>query len=273
MVRRISVGIWIVLSVVACERAVDTGPITDAVNDSDQTQSAAELEVEVFYRERMMLPPTATLEVVLENSAKMDVAAELVAKAEMPIKTGPPYRVTLRYDPAVLDDKGRYGVRARIMNEKRLMFTSTQFNPAFGQSGAVADVPNSPVEVLVRRTAGTSPSAEPSITGTRWVLRTLGGKPAGVGAGGRAADLTLQGSEPRASGFAGCNQFSGGYTLDGDQLSFGPTAMTMRACTEGMDLERDFSIALRDTKGYRVEEGKLSLLDQEGALLAELAAE
>ena len=122
-------------------------------------------------------------------------------------------------------------------------------------------------------TQGAAPSAEPSITGTRWILRKLAGNPAPLGAGGQAADVTLHGSEPRASGFAGCNQFTGGYTLEGNQLSFGKTAMTMRACADGMELEQDFAVVLRDTKGYRVERATLILLNEDGAVLAELSAE
>jgi hypothetical protein len=34
--------------------------------------AARKLHVEVFYRETIMLPPTATLEVMLEETAKMD---------------------------------------------------------------------------------------------------------------------------------------------------------------------------------------------------------
>ena len=182
--------------------------------------------------------------------------------------TGSPSSTT----PAALSLQGRYGVRARIENEGRLLFASTQFNSAFGTNGSPAEPTNDPVKVLVSRVPSTrAPSGAP-ITGTRWVLQSLGGKPAGLGAGGRAPDITLQGSESRAAGFAGCNQITGGYTLESDQLSFGQMAMTRRACADGMELERDFAKGLQETKSYRIEDDTLSLRDENGTVVAVLRA-
>jgi len=272
MVRSTITGVWILAAAFGCQPTEGKTPALDPVDAPEDTKAMAQLNVEVFYRERIMLPPTSTVEVVLEDGAKMDVAAELVTKAEVPVKTGPPYRVTLEYDPAVLSLQGRYGVRARIENEGRLLFTSTQFNSAFGTNGSPAEPTNDPVKVLVSRVPSTrAPSGAP-ITGTRWVLQSLGGKPAGLGAGGRAPDITLQGSESRAAGFAGCNQITGGYTLEGDQLSFGQMAMTRRACADGMELERDFAKALQETKSYRIEDDTLSLRDENGTVVAALRA-
>ena len=39
------------------------------------------------------------------------------------------------------------------------------------------------------------------------------------------------------SGNAGCNHMSGGYTLDGDRIEFGQTAITLMYCEQYMDLE------------------------------------
>jgi putative lipoprotein len=105
------------------------------------------------------------------------------------------------------------------------------------------------------------------------VLETLRGETAGLGAGGRAPDITLQGAEPRVSGFAGCNQITGGYTLEGDQLSFGPTAMTRRACIEGGELEREFAKALQETRSYDIAGDVLRLRDETGTVIAELRAQ
>ncbi len=242
-------------------------------SSSKQTESKEVLRVEVIYRERMMLPPTATVEVVLEDGAKMDVAADLISRTTVAAEPGPPYRVELEYDPSKLSPKGRFGVRARIESQGRLMFTSTEFFPAFGSDGAYGAPPNDPVKVLVRRTPGSTRAPATSITGTRWVVHTLRGKPAGLGAGGEPANITLQGAEPRVSGFAGCNRISGGYTLRGNQLSFGQMAMTMRACTEGQELERELAKVLHETKRYEVEGNALRLMDEEGTILAELEAD
>jgi putative lipoprotein len=272
MVRSTTAGVWMLAAVFGCQPGEGKTPPPDSVDASGDTKAKGQLHVEVFYRERIMLPPTSTLEVVLEDGAKMDVAAELITKATVPVKTGPPYKVTLDFDPEALDPRGRYGVRARIENEGVLLFTSTEFNSAFGANGSASEPMNDPVKVMLSQVPRGQARSGASITGTRWVLHTLRDKPAGLGAGGRAAEITLQGSEPRASGFAGCNQVSGGYTLEGDQLSFGNMAMTLRACPEGMELERDFAKALSETKSYGIEGDTLSLRDANGTVVAVLKA-
>lgn len=270
----LKLGVVAALAAMAgCETKHTMEPAADDEASSEETKSEEELQVEVFYRERMLLPPTATVEVVLENGAKMDVAAELIARKAARATSGPPYRITLQYDPSKLDRKGRFGVRARIEDQGTLMFVSTEFIPAFGTDGSYGAPPNEPVRVLVRRTATSNRLSATSITSTRWFLQTLRGEPAGLGASGQAAHITLQGAEPRVSGFAGCNRISGGYTLQGDQLSFGQMAMTLRACTEGEALERAFTEVLRETKSYEVEGDVLKLHDDTGMTIAELKAE
>lgn len=88
------------------------------------------------------------------------------------------------------------------------------------------------------------PEPVQSPVGVEWTLASLGGQPAVLGAGGRPATLLLTDISSRASGFAGCNQFSGSYTLSGSSLSFGPLAMTRMACAQGGELESRYTMAL-----------------------------
>ena len=290
MVRSTTAGVWVLAAVLGCEPSEKATPTADEVaspvpansmvqpekasatadevDSSVQASSLARLDVKVFYRERVALPPTSTLHVILEDGAKMDVAAEEVTEVEVPIEAGPPYDVPLEYDPALMSPQGRYGVRARIENEGKLLFASTQFNPAFGADGSLASPANDPVEVLVSRVPSSPKPSMASLTDTRWVLQRLNGKPAGPGAGGKAAVIMLQGSESRAAGFAGCNRFTGGYIVGAGELSFENMAMTKRLCSEGMGLERDFSRALTVTRSYRIDGGTLSLIDQNGTVVA-----
>jgi putative lipoprotein len=255
------------------EAKPEAEPEPEASETTPETTAPAELHVEVFYRERMRLPPTAILEVTLEDSAKMDVAAEQIAKTSMALHTAPPYRVTLEYDASKLHRRGRYGVRARIENDGRLMFISTEFNPAYGEDGAHSGAPHDPVKVLVQRVTGAPRTGAASITGTRWVLQTLRGKEAGVGAGGQAPFFTLQGAEPRVSGFAGCNRFTGGYQLESGKLSFSQLAMTMKACLEGMELEREVAKVLEQTRTFQLSGNRLELQAEDGTPLATLQPE
>lgn len=114
--------------------------------------------------------------------------------------------------------------------------------------------------------AGAPPgsASSASLTGREWRLVELGGRPADAGSQGRAATLRLE--DGRASGFAGCNGFSGGYHLDGSRLTFSTLAATRMACEQGMQLERDYLAALEATRSYRLTPQGLELTGESGAL-------
>ncbi len=71
-----------------------------------------------------------------------------------------------------------------------------------------------------------------------------------------------------ASGNAGCNQFSGGYSLDGASLSIAPElAQTMMACEPAVQAVEDAYLALLPTTAaWQSTDGTLELLDAEGAV-------
>ena len=82
--------------------------------------------------------------------------------------------------------------------------------------------------------------------------------------------LTLT-AEGRAHGLGGCNNFTGGYTLDEATLTLGPLASTRKACPPAiMNQEAKFYEALGATRGYRFENGLLYLLDARGAAIMRL---
>lgn len=75
-----------------------------------------------------------------------------------------------------------------------------------------------------------------------------------------------------ASGDGGCNRFSVPYEHRNGDLSFGTITATKMACPDVMDIERGFFEALNETRRYRLEDGRLELLDGGGATLAVLQA-
>jgi RimJ/RimL family protein N-acetyltransferase len=84
--------------------------------------------------------------------------------------------------------------------------------------------------------------------------------------GGLGQTLRLDGG--RAVGSGGCNRFTGGYSLEGDRLSFQPLASTRMACApELMQAEGEFFSALGRTARVSFAEGELALLDEAGAEL------
>ena len=104
------------------------------------------------------------------------------------------------------------------------------------------------------------PSDSSSPYGVEWQLVELNGQPAPRGAGGKPGTLTLLQDDGRASGFAGCNRFSGTVTTSAAQIQFGPLMLTKMACSEGMDLEAHYPAALNSSSDFRVTPTGLELL-------------
>jgi len=119
--------------------------------------------------------------------------------------------------------------------------------------------------------AGTS-AEPPGPEGVEWRLLALGGMTVPALAGGRQPSLRLDPAKRQANGFAGCNNFFGGYELSGATLKFGPLAATRKACPEAeSSVETRYFQALERTRGWRLEGGELLLVDN-GAVLARFAA-
>lgn len=218
--------------------------------------SVARIEGEVFYRERMLLPPGAQLEIQLQDISRADAMATVLESVVIAAEGGPPYPFVIEYDPARIDARMRCALRATITLDDRLMFTTTEYIDPFGDE---------PLEVLVRRVAEPVQADRTPLEGTVWMLDTLGGEAAAAGAGGRPVDLELTAGEQRAAGFAGCNRYTGSYSrqgvsAQGSPLSFGDMAVTMRACPEGGDLERAYLGMLGRVELYRLQGDTLTLL-------------
>ena len=68
-------------------------------------------------------------------------------------------------------------------------------------------------------------------------------------------------------GFAGCNSFSGGYSVDGDTIAIGPLMGTMMSCGETADaFDGQYLTALQAATTWAIVSGALELRDDEGAL-------
>jgi heat shock protein HslJ len=63
----------------------------------------------------------------------------------------------------------------------------------------------------------------------------------------------------KLAGFAGCNNFSGGFLLEGPSLKLDPGAMTRKAC-QGTS-EDEFIAAMSKVKNIKAGKDKLTLLD------------
>jgi uncharacterized lipoprotein YbaY/heat shock protein HslJ len=106
------------------------------------------------YRERMALPPDAVFEAYLEETARADVPATVVASTRVQ-SPKVPIAFTIAYDPSRIDARQRYVVRGRITAHGQLLFTSDSAHPVLGPDGA------RPIEMLLRRVSASMAGGEP----------------------------------------------------------------------------------------------------------------
>jgi heat shock protein HslJ len=113
----------------------------------------------------------------------------------------------------------------------------------------------------------TGGSAMASLESGTWRLQELpGAQPSALAQLQRP--VTMRFESGRLSGFAGCNNFSGSYTLAGDQLKIGPVASTQMACPEpGSSIETTFHKALSGTLRYAVDGDHMTATTATGGTL------
>ena len=106
------------------------------------------------------------------------------------------------------------------------------------------------------------------LEGTTWQLTSPGGA-AGEAKGAKAAPPTVRFADGRASGFSGCNRFTGGFKREGDTLTVGPLGGTMMACPEPrMAVEKVFLEGLSGTHRVAISGDRLTLTPASGSPLA-----
>ncbi|MFC1466661.1 MAG: META domain-containing protein [Candidatus Brachytrichaceae bacterium NZ_4S206] len=113
------------------------------------------------------------------------------------------------------------------------------------------------------------------LAGTNWVVT-------GYNNGKQAVVSVLQGTElsvsfgadGRVAGNAGCNNFFGPFTQQGETVAIGPLASTLKACAEPagvMEQEVQFLAALESATAYQLDGDKLTLRTGDGATAVTLS--
>lgn len=100
-----------------------------------------------------------------------------------------------------------------------------------------------------------------------WRIVELSGAP--IEPADAVLELHFDVANAAVSGRSGVNAFSGTFVRDGASLRFGPLAVTRMAGPPArMELETTVLAALEATRGWRVGDRRLDLLDAAGATLA-----
>lgn len=223
-----------------------------------------------MYRERIALPPTAIFEATLQDTSLADAPAKIIGSTKRDHAGNPPFRFTITYDPAKIIDSHTYTVRATIVAEGRLMFTSTTAAPVITNGApnhvALALHHVSPADASPAVAShGVPPEG---LENTYWKLVTLNGKDVVVQPNRREPSLILHPEGMRTEVYGGCNSFAGTYKLSGSSITFGPMAGTLMACPDGMDTEKDFTAALSAAHTYHIYGKHLDLIDERNIVVA-----
>jgi uncharacterized lipoprotein YbaY len=89
-------------------------------------QGSASVTGTVSYLDRSALPAGFTITVQLLDISRQDAPAAVIAEQVIAPVTQVPIPYALSYDPRQIDERATYGVRARIEQGGRLLYTSTE---------------------------------------------------------------------------------------------------------------------------------------------------
>lgn len=78
--------------------------------------------------------------------------------------------------------------------------------------------------------------------------------------------MAFEKEDSKVNGFAGCNNYFSTYTIDGNNLSFGPAGATRKLCPD-MSVEQAFLSILPKIARYEIVKKELYLYDQADELL------
>ena len=110
----------------------------------------------VTYRERIALPPTAVVEVTVADVSRADAPAVVVGRQRIETPGQVPISFRVEYDPAAIDPRRRYAVRATIFNGADSMFTSTETTLVITQGHGMR------ADLLLRRVPASPATAKPA---------------------------------------------------------------------------------------------------------------
>jgi putative lipoprotein len=230
------------------------------------------LSGEVTYRERIALPPGATLSIGLVDLAA-PTTPRIAARAALASPGQVPLNFNLNFDDTVLTAGASYGLVAEIAGEDGAVWFR---NP---EPYAVDPrVPAGSILIVVTFTGQTEATAPampetPAILDVTWVAATIGGNPV---APNIQSSLSIA-PDMRAGGRGGCNSWFAQAELTpelGDgTLVFSAVAATRMACLSeaATAQETAWFAALAATRSYRLDGDRLVLLDEARTELATLS--
>ncbi|WP_269931609.1 YbaY family lipoprotein [Aminobacter sp. HY435] len=229
-----------------------------AIATADETAVTGE----VFYRERIALPPNAVLSVQLADVSLADAPAKVLGEQTIDPAGQVPIKFSIPFDPAAVKPNMSYALQARISVDDKLWFINDTRH-------ALDPLTAGPQTILVKMVRQQGGAEEVSLFDRDWVAEDINGA-----AVNEKAKPTLRVAvDGKVSGRGGCNGFFGSAKVDGSKVEFGQMGSTQMACEQQvMDQEHKFHQALDGAASFRIEQGKLVLTDKDGKDILRFAA-
>lgn len=210
----------------------------------------------VAYEQKVALPPEASLHVQLEDVSSAGAGTKILAETRVSRIDDGHIPFSLDFDSDDIVPGHTYVLQARIAAGDTLWFVNDQqyrVDPAQLQAPVNINV------VMVRKDAEAAPDSP--IEGSNWLVEDIYG--AGV-IDDAQTTLTI-GNDGEVNGSSGCNRYFTKASFSADTLSFAEVGSTYLQCPPAlMNQESKFFDALGKTRAYKVDMGKLLLLDDKG---------
>ena len=126
-----------------------------AACQTTKAEPAATVRGEATYRERIAVPPGAQLEVLLLDVSRADAPSQTISGVTLSDIGQPPYPFEIAYRPDQIVSSHEYVVRARLMHDGRLLFTTDQAYPVLTRGH-----PNE-VQLMLKRVGAPQPASTP----------------------------------------------------------------------------------------------------------------
>lgn len=217
----------------------------------------------VMYRERIALPPEARLMVQLTDVSLADAPSIIIGETQVNAPQGSPIPFAISFDTDVIQPNRTYALQARIVAGDTLWFVSDERYTVDPKK------PDDSIElklVMVRKS--TDEAVAIGIEGKDWLAEDI----QGGGVVDTAQTTLLVDTNGTVSGSGGCNRFMSKATVSGTKISFAEIGSTYMQCPPAlMNQERKFLDVLGKTRSYKMDSGKLVLIDEGGDELARLS--
>jgi putative lipoprotein len=229
---------------------------------AEVTAASSQVTGTLLFRERIALRPGSMAEVWLLDTSLADAAAKELAYQKIENPGNPPIPFVLDYDATQIDERMQYSVRATIKRGEQLLFTTDTHYPVLTRGAG------SSTELMLVSVNRAAAMPDASLTNVYWKLTSLGEDAYKHEGEEREPHLKLVEDGSMASGFGGCNGFSGTYVADGNTLRLGPLAVTQRACISGMETEMAFLAGLNAASRFTISGDTLTLYEGDSIALS-----